>query len=993
VYLLLTLLFGLSRNEEASWLKTHKRVPWYYRRWLKAKSGHSRLSRKASSILLLALILSSSCLNNRPLRETDNAPSAIKSSEAAVVDVNEESPYLKAVREFADNVLKYGRDTYGPKHTPLFVDGLNIHTHEPVKWIAPNGDRWVLSNLASQQNLFRTLDGLTRITGDPKYKQAAMEAIEYAFEHLRSPNGLLYWGHIAAYDASVDKVRGQKHCLKLDYPHYELMWKVDPGATKKFIEAYWSTHIIDWSNLDMNRIGNMNGHLEDPWSHEYIGGSTFFKSKISSGGAFISTGSSLIYSGVSLYRYGEQVQPLIWSKRLAKRYVDTRHPKTGISAYLYNDLRPSLGDDFDLKEHFVNPHTTIFPLEPFEETRYIYYPETWQTHPWISLLLIGDMLGGEGRQFSQWVLEEFTAWGKAAYRKEDNSFVPLLTDGTIIEGYVPKEAIVFGLKGKVAKPYFADLAFYWAYAMAYRKTGDEFMWKMTRNIVLGNSLGDIGKSANDTPKLQADTICSSVYGLFGFLELYKKTSNLAFLHMAQRIGDNILAKRFHKGFFMPGKDYIYTRFDCLEPLALLHLHNAAEPRTECVPRAWPGIPLFKLPYRFKPEGIDRRIIYTLIESPEPPLSIQEAATVGDVELVRSLIVKGVGVDSWDNSFLITALHCSAINDHKDVAELLLAEGADINIGPKTALHYAAQKGHKEVAELLISKDANVNARNVYGDTPLHEAARAEHEDIIRLLIDNGADVNVKNNEGLTPADDAVCSTRKMVAPLTLVAKLLIAKGADISIVSAVHMEDLDKAKELIQKGASINVKDKLGRTALHYAAGQGHKEMVELLLANGAEVNAGTNFYKGTPAEFAMSAGHNEVVELLISKGADISPLHFALNVGDMAKAKNLIESGADVNKRTPYGTAPLHRAVDEGFKNIVELLIAHGADVNAKDNWNWTVLHSAVRQTKDIVELLIVKGANVDARDGDGRTPLWYAQKSGRTEMVELLRKHGARE
>jgi len=50
---------------------------------------------------------------------------------------DEDTKYLKAVREFADNVLKYGRDTYGPKHTPLFVDGLNIHTHEPVKWIEP----------------------------------------------------------------------------------------------------------------------------------------------------------------------------------------------------------------------------------------------------------------------------------------------------------------------------------------------------------------------------------------------------------------------------------------------------------------------------------------------------------------------------------------------------------------------------------------------------------------------------------------------------------------------------------------------------------------------------------------------------------------------------------------------------------------------------------------------------------------------------------------
>ncbi|MHC4243079.1 MAG: hypothetical protein ACYSU4_11800, partial [Planctomycetota bacterium] len=56
-------------------------------------------------------------------------------------DANNSSKYLDAVRTFADNVLKYGRDTYGPKHTPLFVDGVNIHTHEPVKWIDPDGTK------------------------------------------------------------------------------------------------------------------------------------------------------------------------------------------------------------------------------------------------------------------------------------------------------------------------------------------------------------------------------------------------------------------------------------------------------------------------------------------------------------------------------------------------------------------------------------------------------------------------------------------------------------------------------------------------------------------------------------------------------------------------------------------------------------------------------------------------------------------------------------
>jgi len=154
---------------------------------------------------------------------------------------NDPNKYLDAVRTFADNVLKYGRDTYGPKHTPLFVDGLNIHTHEPVKWIAPKGDlsetteteEWILSNLALQQNLFRTLDSLTAITGDPKYRQAAMEAIGYAFENLRSPNGLFYWGEVNAYDAGRDvevsrSRSSDKYSFKAIYPYYKLMWEVDP---------------------------------------------------------------------------------------------------------------------------------------------------------------------------------------------------------------------------------------------------------------------------------------------------------------------------------------------------------------------------------------------------------------------------------------------------------------------------------------------------------------------------------------------------------------------------------------------------------------------------------------------------------------------------------------------------------------------------------------------------------------------------------------------
>ncbi len=264
-------------------------------------------------------------------------------------------------------------------------------------------------------------------------------------------------------------------------------------------------------------------------------------------------------------------------------------------------------------------------------------------------------------------------------------------------------------------------------------------------------------------------------------------------------------------------------------------------------------------------------------------------------------------------------------------------------------------------------------------------------------------------------------------------KLLVEKGADISLHTAARQGLQEELKKLIEKGADINAKDSSGQTALHYAAHEGYKQIVEALLAYGADVNIGERYYNATPAEFAMHKNHNEVVELLISKGSDISPLHFALYMKDRAKAKSLIEGGADVNKRTPYGTTPLpyvttplHRAIDAGFKDIAELLIEKGANVNAKDkwdwpplhsavsadlkdiaelliekgadvnakiHWDWTPLHSAVYGHNEIVELLIAKGANVKARDGAGRTPLWYAQDEGHTEIVELLRKHGAKE
>lgn len=939
---------------------------------------------------------------------------------AANLRADEESKYLKAVREFADNVLKYGRDTYGPKQTPLFVDGLNVNTHEPVKWIAPNGDRWILSNLASQQNLFRTLDGLTMITGDPKYKQAAMDAIKYAFTNLRSKNGLLYWGGSFTYDANGDRVCSDvyNHSLRYHYPYYKLMWEVTPDETKNYVESLWAAHILDWSNLDMNRYGPLDSYkVAKGWGSEYKGGSVFF---VGRGIPHFATGSDLFYAAAILSKSSNEKEPLVWAKRLAHRYVETRDPNTGIAGFMYAISEPDaaryqFGDDF--KGHIVLTGK-LFPDYPkfFAEPEALAFP----VRGWICMLLLGDLLGSDGKEFKTWALEELTAWGKVAYRAEDNSLIPMLTDGTSLEGYVLKRDGYYGAKGTVFKAWHPQGLEFWAYAMAYRVTENQFMWEMARNIAKGNDFGDIGVVTNDDSKLNTETNCVDPYALLGFLELCRKTGKTAFLEMASRVGDNILTHRFHKGFFVPSKRNIYTRFDTFEPLALLHLFAVIESKSGLVPWVWPGESWFACDYRERKDAFDVDLIYTLTDLPEPSLSLHEAAATGNFEQVKSLLSEGAGINSRERA-MWTPLHRAVMNGHKRVVELLLAEGADVdarNSFGASALHCAVERDHKDVVELLTGKGANANATTASGDTPLQYAAYANNREIIQLLLEKGAtiatihlavymgdlakieaftqegaNINVLDGHGYAPLHYAVQNSQKQAI------ELLIVKGADTRVENwqgqtpldiALSRNQKDIVELLLTKGADVNTTNAAGDTPLHYTLNSQNtdKEIVELLIAKGANINA-KNSNGRTPLDIALIRNQKDIVGLLLTKGAGVSTIHAAVRLGDADKTRSFLEKGIDVNTRDENGATPLHLATN---KDVVELLIVKGADVNAKDKNDCTPLHSAVKEGRqDVAELLVVKGADINAKDKSEYTPLCYAVLGKQKEIIKLLVTKGA--
>ena len=104
------------------------------------------------------------------------------------------------------------------------------------------------------------------------------------------------------------------------------------------------------------------------------------------------------------------------------------------------------------------------------------------------------------------------------------------------------------------------------------------------------------------------------------------------------------------------------------------------------------------------------------------------------------------------------------NGHCDVVTAILSKkGARLNVKETTfgmtALHVAASKGNKEIVELLLTRGADIEAKEDTGRTALHTAAFRGYMEIVKYLLEKGAKINAQTNDGKTPLDWALLSNK------------------------------------------------------------------------------------------------------------------------------------------------------------------------------------------------------------------------------------------
>ncbi|XP_018494351.2 poly [ADP-ribose] polymerase tankyrase-1 [Galendromus occidentalis] len=262
--------------------------------------------------------------------------------------------------------------------------------------------------------------------------------------------------------------------------------------------------------------------------------------------------------------------------------------------------------------------------------------------------------------------------------------------------------------------------------------------------------------------------------------------------------------------------------------------------------------------------------------------------------VEFLLLRGCQVDAMDDVGY-TALHLCAEKGFLELAELLMSYGArvcftDVDTEGRTyygnpprvtmadePLRIAIRNDHFEMAELLLKHGANPNARYFLGSemnliSPLAIS-------YLELLLRYGGDPNSKDRSGLTPLMKACRHPQGYDA-----AELLVRYGADVNAMAgarhdfrtvlhyAVLSSNKDIVKLVLSKGAKVNMDPGYAHpTPLDFSVLRANIELIQLLLDWGADINTGSPVI-GSPLHIALSEhsdNSKEIVKLLLENGAD----------------------------------------------------------------------------------------------------------------------------
>jgi hypothetical protein len=286
-----------------------------------------------------------------------------------------------------------------------------------------------------------------------------------------------------------------------------------------------------------------------------------------------------------------------------------------------------------------------------------------------------------------------------------------------------------------------------------------------------------------------------------------------------------------------------------------------------------------------------------------------AAEQNQAKVARFLLEHGARVDATQNhgpTAGYTALHRTAVADAAEVAQLLLASGAEVNFhGPlgTTPLILAASNGSRRTVEVLLDHGADVSTSDGHRETALSQATAHNQSDIVRLLLIHLPVPSIANMDAVAMRGD-------------LEALRLIVRHDELAHDVPTSMKD--EALRFTILGGPSSLEDR--------------KQMIEQLLADGADID---NHQPGLDVIPVMLAPTPEIADFLFAHGANkkakltgaqLARWFVCNNSGKdpLGTLQVVVARGIDIGGATPTGDSALPCATYANNLELVAFLQAH---------------------------------------------------------------------